>query len=108
MALRRGIEKEATGSLGGLAKTGSFFQDFGTSLVTNLLMKGVDALFGLGGEEEVKPARQHKPIKQEAAQNLLGGGPAQTRHASGLQGMRPGAVQDAAGNLYKQKSPYTG
>ncbi len=109
MALRRGIETEAAGALGGLAKTGSFFQDFGAALVGDIIMKGATALFGLGDEEkEVKPARQHTPIKKEAARNLLGSGPAPTRYASGLQGMRPGAVQQGASNLYNQRSSYMG
>jgi|7_EtaG_2_1085326.scaffolds.fasta_scaffold215062_1 hypothetical protein len=84
----------------------SFLETVGAQLLYGVINSALTPTPGQQGQEE--PSRQHKPIKKEAAQNLLGGGPAPIRYASGLQGMRPSAVQQGASNLYNQRSSYMG
>ena len=105
-----GIEATASPEsiLGGAAKGGGmgFLETVGAGILMNLVNAGLGAAMS-PDQPKQKKKRQHAEGKSQAAQNLMAGG-APMRSAGGLQGMRPGAVQQGAANIYRQGSPFTG
>ena len=83
-----------------------FLETVGINILSQLLGAGLNTLTA-SDTPDPKKKRQHAEVKSQAAQNLMAGG-APMRSAGGLQGMRPGAVQQGAANIYRQGSPFTG
>ena len=95
--------------VGDVAKGGGM--GFLETLGAGAILAGLQTALGLATApkkpKKQKPVRETQEIRSEAAKNIAAG-PAPMRGSAGLQGMSSGAVSQAAGNVYKQRSPYLG